>query len=94
MGSYVIRIKLLPKEISTEHQAIVDSVAGSLPDGAKLRSHRIEPIAFGLSAVIIDVLAPEEEGAIDMVEKAVSEVPTVGQYELLGVSRLSGKLPG
>jgi elongation factor 1-beta len=93
MGSYVIRLKLLPEDTTTDHQKIVDSVSAVLPGGAQIRAQRIEPIAFGLSAIIIDVVAPEEEGVVDKVEEAVSKAPMVGQYELVGVSRMSSKLP-
>ena len=93
LGSYVIRLKILPQDTSTEHQRIVESVAGVLPDGAQIRSQKVEPIAFGLSAVIIDVVAPEEEGVIDRIEEAVSKAPLVGQCEFVGVSRMSSRLP-
>jgi len=93
MGSYVIRLKILPQDTTTEHQKIVDSAASSLPSVAKIRSHRVEPIAFGLSAIIVDIVAPEEEGVIEKVEAAVSAAPLVGQSELMGVSRMSSKLP-
>ena len=92
MGSYIIRLKVLPSDISTEHEKIVKSIADSLPAGAQVRSQRIEPIAFGLSAIILDVVAPEQEGIIDSVEHSVSTAPLVGQYELIGVSRMSSKL--
>ncbi len=92
MGSYVIRLKLLPEDTTTEHQKILDSVAGLLPKPAQIRSHKIEPIAFGLSAIIVDVVAPEEEGVIDRIEEIVSKAPLVGQYELIAVSRMSSKL--
>lgn len=93
MGSYVIRLKILPEDTGTDTQKILDSVTKVLPSGATLRAHRVEPIAFGLSATIVDVVAPEEEGVIDKVEEAVSKAPLVGQYELMGVSRMSSKLP-
>lgn len=93
MGSYVIRLKLLPQDTTTDHQKIVDSVASALPKLAKVRAHRVEPIAFGLSAIILDVVAPEEEGSVDAVEQAVSGAPLVGQSELMGVSRMSSRLP-
>ena len=93
MGSYVIRLKVLPQDTTTEHQRIIDSVAGVLPVEAKIRSQKIEPIAFGLSAVIVDIVAPEEEGMIEKIEAAVSGAPLVGQSELMGVSRMSSKLP-
>ena len=93
MGSYVIRLKLLPEDVSTDHQKIVDSVASLLPKPAQIRSQKVEPIAFGLSAIIVDVVAPEEEGVIDKIEEVVSKAPLVGQYELIAVSRMSSKLP-
>ena len=93
MGSYVIRMKVLPSDTDTEHDRIVKSVSDALPDGAQIRNHRVEPIAFGLSAIILDVVAPEQEGMIDAIEERVSSAPLVGQYELVGVSRMSSKLP-
>ena len=93
MGSYVIRLKVLPEDTSTEHQKIVDSVAKALPASAVIKGQRVEPIAFGLSAIILDVVTPEEEGIIDKVEQSVSTAPLVGQYEFIGVSRMPGKLP-
>lgn len=93
LGSYVIRLKLLPQDTTTEHQKIIDSVAGLLPPPAQIRGQKIEPIAFGLSAIIVDVVAPEEEGVIDKIEEVVSKAPLVGQYELMGVSRMSSNLP-
>jgi len=92
MGSYVIRLKVLPQDVATEHQKIVDSVTKALPAGASVKSQRIEPIAFGLSAIIMDVVAPEEEGMIDKVEHSVSTAPLVGQCDFMGVSRMSSKL--
>lgn len=93
MGSYVIRMKLLPEDAKADTKQIVDSVAKSLPPEAKLRGHSVEPIAFGLSAILIDVVAPEEEGSIEKVEASVSKAPMVGQYEIVGVSRMSSRLP-
>jgi len=93
LGSYVIRLKLLPEDTTTDHQKIIDTVAGLLPKPAQIRGHKIEPIAYGLSAIIVDVVAPEEEGVIDKIEEIVSKAPLVGQYELIAVSRMSSKLP-
>jgi elongation factor 1-beta len=94
LGSYVIRLKILPRDTTTEHQKIVDSVSKALPPQAQVRGYKIEPIAFGLSAIIMDIVVPEEEGAIDKVEAAVTGAPLVGQSEFMGVSRMSSKLPG
>ena len=89
----MIRLKLLPEDTTTDLQKIVETVAGLLPSPSQIRSHKIEPIAFGLSAIIVDVVAPEEEGVIDKIEEIVSKAPLVSQYELIAVSRMSSKLP-
>jgi translation elongation factor aEF-1 beta len=93
LGSYVIRVKLLPHDTTTEHEKIVDSVVPLLPKAAQVRGQKLEPIAFGLTAVIVDIVAPEEEGIVDRVEEAVSRSSLVSQYEVLGVSRMSSRLP-
>ena len=92
-GSYVIRIKVLPEDTTIEHQKIIDSVKSKLPSFAQVRAQKIEPIAFGLSAIILDIVAPEEEGTIDKIEASISTAPLVGQYEMMGVSRMSSRLP-
>ena len=93
MGSYVIRMKILPEDTTTDLQKLVETVGGLLPKPAQIRSHRVEPIAYGLSAVVADIVAPEEEGFVDKVEEAVSIAPLVSQYEVIGVSRMSARLP-
>ena len=69
-------------------------VSGLLPKSAQVRGHKVEPIAFGLSAIIADIVAPEEEGMVDKIEEIVSKAPQVSQYEVIAVSRMSAKLPG
>jgi elongation factor 1-beta len=92
VGSYVIRLKILPEDTTTEHQKIVESVAKALPAGAEIKGQRIEPIAFGLSAIILDIVTPEEDGVVDRVEHSISNAPLVGQYELIGVSKMSSRI--
>jgi elongation factor 1-beta len=93
MGSYVVRIKVLPTEANVDLDKIVESIKGSLGADMQIRGKKFEPIAFGLSAIILDVVAPEEEGSIDRVEKCVSGAPMVGQIEMMGISRMSSRLP-
>lgn len=94
MGSYVIRMKILPEDTTVDLEKMLSGVSGLLPKSAQVRGHKVEPIAFGLSAIIADIVAPEEEGMIDKIEEIVSKAPQVSQYEVIAVSRMSAKLPG
>jgi elongation factor 1-beta len=92
MGSYVIRIKVLPTGPEVAPQMLLDSIKGSLQKDMVFRSSREEPIAFGLYALIVDVVAPEVEGMVDKVEDAVAHAPNVAQSDLQVVSRMSSHL--
>lgn len=91
MGSYLVRIKVLPTgpEVPSQH---LDSVEGRLEKDMVLKNSREEPIVFGLYALIIDIVVPEVEGMIDKVEQVVAAAPFVAQSELVGASRLSSQL--
>jgi len=86
-------MKVLPEDTSTDLEKMVTTIGTLLPKPAEIKGHRVEPIAFGLSAVIMDVVTPEEEGVVDRIEEVVSKAPAVSQYEVIAVSRMSAKLP-
>ena len=91
MDSYLVKIKVLPSGPEVPVQNLLDSVKGTLPPNLTIKGSKEDPIAFGLYALIIDIVAPEEDGIVDKVEQAVSTAPLVTGHELLGVSRLSSR---
>jgi elongation factor 1-beta len=92
MGSYLVRVKVMPSGPEVPSAKLLESVKGALEKEMSVKGSKEDPIAFGLYALIIDVIAPEEEGMVDKVEAAVSKAPLVTQSELIGVSRMSSHL--
>jgi elongation factor 1-beta len=92
MGSYMVRIKVMPSGPEVPPEKLLESVKGVLENDMALKGSKEDPIAFGLYALIIDIIAPEEEGMVDKVEAAVAKAPLVTQSELMGVSRMSSRL--
>jgi translation elongation factor aEF-1 beta len=92
MDSYLIRLKVLPTGPEVDSQKLLDSLKVNLFQGVVIRDSKVEEIAFGLYALMIDVVAPASDGIVDSVEKSVSSAPLVAHYETLGVSRLSSRL--
>ena len=92
MGSYLVRIKVLPTGPEVPAQQLLDSLRSHLEKDMILKNSKEEPIAFGLYSLTIDVVVPEVEGMIDKVEQAVASAPLVAQSELIGASRLSSQL--
>ncbi len=82
----------MPSGPEVPSDKLLESVKGALGNEMTLKGSKEDPIAFGLYALIIDIVAPEEEGMVDKVEVAVSKAPLVTQSELMGVSRMSSRL--
>lgn len=92
MGELVIRFRVLPADAAVGAASLAEGIAAALPSGARLLSTSEEPIAFGLVAVIADVLTSENDGVTDRLEAAIRSARTAGEVEVLGVSRRSAKL--
>jgi translation elongation factor aEF-1 beta len=92
MGSYLVRLKVLPTGPEVPSQQLIDSVKGRLEKDMVFKNSKEDPIAFGLYSLTIDIVVPEVEGMIDKVEAAVASAPLVAQSELMGASRLSSQL--
>jgi len=92
LGAYLVRVKVMPSGPEVPSDKLLESIKGVLGKEMTLRASKEDPIAFGLYALIVDIVAPEEEGMVDKVEAAVSRAPLVTQSDLLGVSRMSSHL--
>ena len=92
MGSYLIRMKVMPSGPEVPSDKLLESVRSALGSEMTLKGSKEDPIAFGLYALMVDIVAPEEEGMVDKVELAVSKAPLVTQSDLMGVSRMSSRL--
>jgi translation elongation factor aEF-1 beta len=92
MGSYLVRLKVLPTGPEVPSQQLIDSIKGRLEKDMVFRNSKEDPIAFGLYSLTIDIVVPEVEGMIDKVEAVVASAPLVAQSELIGASRLSSQL--
>ena len=91
-GSYLVRVKVMPTGPEVPSSKLLDSVKGALVKDMTLKGSKVDPIAFGLYALIVDVLTPEVEGMPDKVEAALAKAPLVNQSELVAVSRMSSQL--
>jgi len=92
MGSYLVRLKVLPTGPEVPSQQLLDSIKGHLEKDMVFKNSKEDPIAFGLYSLTIDIVVPEVEGMIDKVEASVARAPLVAQSELIGASRLSSQL--
>ena len=90
MPKFVIAImKVLPDDVDTDLKKLLANIKKKLPDGCEIVKEEIEPIAFGLSALKLQVKIPYGMvGGTQPVEDAISGVPEVQRVETEMVSNL------
>jgi len=77
----------MPKEADIKPQQILDDLRKTTP--LEVRSSKEEPIAFGLVALIADIITDDVAGAMDKVEDSIRSSSFVGEFEVIGSSRIS-----
>jgi elongation factor 1-beta len=88
MGKIVIAYKIFPSESTIDLEILKENIKTKLSNIAAIQKFAKEPIAFGLSALIVNMVLPEKEGILDETEKKLKELEEVGQIQTLGVNRL------
>ncbi len=92
MTRLVVRIRILPAEAESNLENIVESIKKSLPTGMEMKSSSMEPIAFGLKAIVGDFLLDDAEGQMDKLEDSIKSIEGVGQIEVTNISRQSVRM--
>jgi len=89
LGRIVIAYKIFPSEASVDLKLLKEKIKKQLSDIASVQRFAEEPIAFGLSALIVNMILPEDkEGILDETEKRLTDMEEVSQIQTLGVNRL------
>jgi elongation factor 1-beta len=85
MSKIVATFKVFPKDIDIDLNNLRTTITNALPKGASIYKSQEEPIAFGLSALIIHVVLPDEEGLMDQVESSIKAIDDISQMETVMV---------
>ena len=84
----LVSIKILPADLEVDLVKLKDDIQSALPEEVKVAGSKVEPIAFGLNALILQVILPEDRGGdLERLEEAIRETNGVGETETLMVSR-------
>jgi elongation factor 1-beta len=92
MARLVARIRILPAEAESTLENVVETIKKSVPPGMEMKSSLMEPIAFGLKAIVGDFLLDDAEGQMDKLEESIKSVEGVGEIEVTNISRQSVRM--
>ena len=87
MGKMVIRYKIFPTEIDVNLQGLHEEIKQKLSGKAELGQFKIEPIAFGLNALIIDIRT-DDKASVDSIESIIKGTKNVGEIEVVASTKV------
>lgn len=83
----IVTYKVFPTEVEVDLDDLYTRIRDGLPEEASISRSSVEPIAFGLKALVLDVAMPEEEGITDRVEGSIKSRDGVGELQVISQRR-------
>ena len=87
MGKMVIRYKIFPTDIDVNLQGLYEEIKQKLSGKAELGQFKTEPIAFGLSALVVDIRT-DDKANMDSVESIIKGARNVGEIEAIASTKV------
>lgn len=88
MAKMLVSMKIFPEDITIPLDQIKQQIQAIIPQDSKVLRFEVEPIAFGLNALIAHVLLPEDkEDELEKLEKGIREIQGVSNLETFMMQR-------
>jgi elongation factor 1-beta len=87
MAEIIAKIKIMPEEAGQDMERLKERLSGVVPSSCRVLEWKVEPIAFGLKALIVIMSLPDAEGGTQPVEDAFSRVEGVQSIQIMELSR-------
>lgn len=82
-GQVAVLFRLMPEGVETDLKEVAEGVRTALPTGVVVRGMQVKDIAFGLKALLVSVVMPDQGGILDTTEAALAKVPHVESVEVM-----------
>jgi len=92
MPRLVARIRIMPADAESNLDSVIHSIKSSMPVGMEMKGYALEPIAFGIKAIVGDFFLEDAEGQMDRLEESIKNIEGVGEIDVMNVSRQSVKM--
>jgi len=88
MAKMLVSMKIFPEDITVDFEQLKLRVEKSMPQDSKIIRFNEEPIAFGLKALIVHMVMPEEkQDELEKVENGIRQISGVSNVETFMMQR-------
>jgi len=90
LARVMVSLKIFPSDIVADMNGLKETIKESLEGKATIYKFDEEPVAFGLIALIVHILIPEEaSGTMDEVERRLKSIDGISEVEVLVSRRIA-----
>ena len=82
MGRVFMKLRIMPKDVDVDLEALKDAVNAVKPEKVEIADFGIQPIAFGLRALLVAAVMPDEEGIGDRLIEEIQKIDDVESVEI------------
>ncbi len=91
MADAIITLKIMPESPETDLETVKTEAKQIIAEfGGEVGKESIEPVAFGLNAIILTYVADEKLGGTDELEEKIGNVKGVAGVDVTDVRRAIG----
>jgi elongation factor 1-beta len=88
MAEVAVQLKIMPKGPDVDLKGLSNRITSQVADYGRMYSCEVQPIAFGLKALLLTVLVEDKEGGTEAVEASISEIDEVESVQVVAVTRM------
>lgn len=77
MGDVLITYKIMPDGVDIDFEKMKEEVKERIGSTGKVAEFDLQPIAFGLKALIVKVIVKDEGGVADKIEEELGKIENV-----------------
>ncbi len=91
MARVFVTIKIMPKTTEVNLRELEEKIKEKIiAFGGDVATLEVEPVAFGLNAIVISFIMDESKGSPDPLEESISELDGVASATVIDVRRTVG----
>jgi len=88
MAKMLVSMKVFPEDITIDLEQLKQRIEKMLPEDSRIMRSNEEPIAYGLKALIVHILIPEEKtDDLEKIETGIRQISGVSNLETFMMQR-------
>jgi len=88
MGEVAVQLKIMPNSPDVDLKGLSNQITSQVAQYGRIYSCEVQPIAFGLKAMMLTVIIEDKEGGTGALEASISEIDKVESVQVVAATRM------